>query len=226
MDKVKSFSSKIDDIKKEGIVTIAISKFDVRDSADDIVRKGAFKKTFSEQADRIKHVINHSWDVTDVIGYPVKMWEGDEYAMVESRLALETQKARDVFALYKHFAEGGKTLEHSYAYKVVKRNANDDISGEDIAELAMREYSTVTWGCNKHTPLLGLKSDRMTALVEELNDILKSCNISDAAGRRIEQLVKELQRHSPDEPAGPLKKNEPTLSADELKSIFTKTLLN
>ena len=54
-DKIKSFKGSIDDIKRDqGVVTIAISKFDQEDRAGDIVRKGAFAKSFEDMS-RIKH---------------------------------------------------------------------------------------------------------------------------------------------------------------------------
>jgi hypothetical protein len=46
--KSKSFKYHVKEINPQGIVTIAISKFDNRDAADDILRKGAFLKTFTK----------------------------------------------------------------------------------------------------------------------------------------------------------------------------------
>ena len=57
--KTKSLKSEVVDYTDKGIVTIAISMFNIRDSYDDIVRKGAFTKTFSEGSGRIKHVMDH-----------------------------------------------------------------------------------------------------------------------------------------------------------------------
>ena len=57
-DKIKSFKGSIDDIKRDqGVVVIAISKFDQEDHAEDIVRKGAFTKSFADMS-RIKHCID------------------------------------------------------------------------------------------------------------------------------------------------------------------------
>ena len=77
---MKSFSTKqvlqkalqasvinIEDAK--GIVDIAIASFNNVDSYGDIIRKGAFSKTFSQNFSRIKHVVDHGWDTSSIVGY-------------------------------------------------------------------------------------------------------------------------------------------------------------
>lgn len=61
------------DVAEKGIVTIAVSKFDNTDSVGDVVRKGAFTKTFAEGGNRIKHVIDHQLKAAAVVGLPIKM---------------------------------------------------------------------------------------------------------------------------------------------------------
>ena len=193
--KSKSLKSEVVDIADQGIVTIAISKFGNRDSYDDIVRKGAFAKTFQEGSGRIKHVMDHQLRQMAVVGLPLKMYETDTHAVVESKLNLEKQIARDLFSDYKFFKEHGKTLEHSYMYDTVKTNVNRDIKGEDIAELRMYEYSTVALGANSETPLLDIKSWAISDIVL-LEEYLRKYDVSSTKGKRIEEiiaLIKKLQ---------------------------------
>ena len=104
-DKIKSFKGSIDDIKRDqGVVVIAISKFDQEDHAEDIVRKGAFTKSFADMS-RIKHCIDHKQDLDHVVGTPRKAWETDEYALVESKLILGKAAGHDIFEYYKHCAD-------------------------------------------------------------------------------------------------------------------------
>lgn len=202
MDNVqeKSFRYKgsIDDIKREsGIVTIAISKFDVEDYAGDIVRKGAFAKSFADMS-RIKHCVDHYQDLDHVVGTPRKGWETDEYAMVESALILGTTKGHDIFEYYKHCADEGRAVEHSYCYRTLQRNHNSDIAGEDIAELELRrEYSTVLAGCNPFTPAIDVKGlitiDQVIDYQNNLINLLRKCDFTDVGGKKIEGIVDSLK---------------------------------
>jgi HK97 family phage prohead protease len=190
--KTKSLKSEVVDIEEKGIVTIAISRFGNRDSYDDIVRKGAFSKTFQESSGRIKHVMDHQLRQGSVVGLPKKMYETDTHAVVESALNLEKQISRDLFSDYKFFKEHGKTLEHSYMYDTVKTNENKDIKGEDIAELRMYEYSTVALGANPDTPLLDIKSFEFDDIVK-LEDFLRKYDVSNAKGKQIEEIIKQIK---------------------------------
>jgi len=128
--KRKSLKSEVVDIAEKGIVTIAISRFDNEDMGGDIVRKGAFVRTFKEGGDRIKHYMDHQLKQMANVGLPVKMYETSTHAVVESALNLEKEISRDLFSDYKFFKEHGKTLEHSYGYETIKGKARG--RGEEI----------------------------------------------------------------------------------------------
>ena len=220
--KTKSLKSEVVDIAEKGIVTIAISKFGNRDSYDDIVRKGAFTKTFQEGGGRIKHVMDHQLRQMAVVGLPMKMYETDTHAVVESALNLEKQISRDLFSDYKFFKEHGKTLEHSYMYDTVKTNENREIKGEDIAELKMYEYSTVAMGANSETPLLDIKSWAVED-VALLEDYLRKYDVSNTKGKQIEEIIKLIK--SLQEP-GNTPTNEPvTLAEAELDKYIQRQKL-
>lgn len=153
---MKSFSTKqvlqkalqasvvnIEDAK--GIVDIAIASFNNVDSYGDIIRRGSFTKTFSQNFSRIKHVVDHGWDTSSIVGLPIKLWETDKYAMASSQLNIDSDRGRNLFQLYKFFADNSRSLEHSIAYRIIKTQDNEDISGYDITELALREYTTCGW---------------------------------------------------------------------------------
>lgn len=200
--KIKGFADSVKDITESGVVTIAIAHFDNEDRAGDIIRKGAFKKTMREQIDRVKHQIDHSMSVNDMVGVPVKMYETDEHAVVESALALNTTQGRNVYELYKLARTVGRPMEHSFRYITMKRNNNQNIPGEDIVELALRyEYSTVLAGCNPLTPVLDMKNaeDRI-AMVRAVDMVLRSGQFTDEVYKALETFKGTLSPHS----------NEPT----------------
>jgi|SRR5690242_11462568 len=197
--KYKSLKSEVVDVAEKGIVTIAISRFDNEDMGGDIVRKGAFTRTFKEGGDRIKHYMDHSLKQMANVGLPVKMYETDKHAVVESALNLEKQISRDLFSDYKFFKEHGKTLEHSFGYETIKGKSRG--RGEEIFELKMYEYSTVGLGMNPETPLLGMKSFDDVSIAD-LELYLKKFDVSNSKGKQIEFIIhkiKELQAtHKPE----------------------------
>lgn len=219
--KTKSLKSEVLDTTSEGIVTIAISKFDVRDSYDDIVRKGAFAKTFKEGGHRIKHVMDHQLRQMAVVGLPVKMEETDTYAIVESKLNLEKQISRDLFSDYKFFKDNSRTLEHSYMYETIKKNDNKEIKGEDIAELKMYEYSTVALGANEHTPLLDIKTLDFSD-ISKLEEFLRKNDVTNSKGKEIEKIIKMIKELG--EPQNTLHDEPETLKADPNLESINETL--
>lgn len=191
--KTKVYKSEIMDVAEKGIVTIAISKFDNTDSMGDVVRKGAFAKTFLEGGNRIKHVIDHQLRAAAVVGLPIKMYETSTHAVVESALNLEKQISRDLFSDYKFFQSNGKTLEHSYGYKTLQAGKSATPGGgEEILELKMFEYSTVAMGANSETPLLSIKSLTQDD-IPALEEFLRKFDVTNAKGKQIESIIKQIK---------------------------------
>ena len=197
--KSKNYSYQVKDVTDKGIVTIAISKFDNIDGVGDIIRKGAFTKTFKEGKNRIKHLIDHKFNYENIVGLPLNMVETDSHAIIESALNLDIQKGKDLYSNYKFFAEHGKTLEHSIGYSTVKTNKNTEIRGEDISELKLYEYSTVNWGANSETPLVDLKSinniEDVLLNIEQLTRHINKGDITDEQGKNIESLINTLKTY-------------------------------
>ncbi len=187
--KHKHYKSEVVDVAEKGIVTISISKFDITDAGGDIVRKGAFTKTFKENNGRIKHVIDHSLKQMSVVGLPLKMYETDTHAIVESALNLEKEIARDLFSDYKFFQANGKTLEHSYGYETMKAKQLPN-KGEDILELKMWEYSTIALGMNAETSLLSIKSFEDVTILEEY---LRKYDVSNTKAKQIESIIAQIK---------------------------------
>lgn len=219
--KFKNYKSAVLDVNEKGIVTIAVGAFDNEDMGGDIARKGAFNRTFKEGINRIKHYIDHKLSTAFNVGLPVKMYETDTHAVVESALNLEKQIARDLFSDYKFFNSHERTLEHSYGYETIKGKARPK-RGEELFEIKMWEYSTVGLGMNPDTPLLGLKAFE-DVTVEDLELYLKSYDVSNQKGKQIEFIIskiKELREtHNPDgsETHNPVKKLNELLNT---KKIF------
>jgi len=191
----KSFEYKIADVNDaKGIVTIGISAFNTNDSYDDIVRKGAFAKTFKENGSRQNHYIDHDLKIRSRVGIPVKMGETDSHAIVESKLNLSKPIAKDLFEEYKFFAANDRSMEHSFMYETIKTNENKDIKGQDIAELKMYEYSTVGYAAHPNTPMFDMKDFKdIDTLVYELESRLRKCNYTDEKGNYLAKIITAIK---------------------------------
>ena len=81
----KTLALEVKDIdEKEGIVSGYFASFDTIDSDNDVIRRGAFKKSIQEQGPnsqgnrKIQHLRNHDWDRQ--IGKILEL-EEDEYGL-------------------------------------------------------------------------------------------------------------------------------------------------
>ncbi|MDD6581603.1 MAG: HK97 family phage prohead protease [Bacteroidales bacterium] len=161
--------TRTNEVKEDGIVTIAVSAFGNVDHDGDIIEKGAFTKTINENGQRFKHLLNHNQDY--LIGCILKAEETNSNLVVESALNLDTQLGRDVFSFYKLYQKHGRTLEHSIGFEDMKRK---DADRRRITEAQLWEVSTLYgWGANEKTPLLGLKSMDFKQSSKEAVDFLR-----------------------------------------------------
>lgn len=163
--RTKSISATVKDVDKSSReVKLYYSKFDVKDSDGDIIRKGALRKTQQEWgpngANRIWHLDNHS--PLRRIGKPKEMGEDDNGAWAVTKMR-DTEAGRDLMVLY----DAGDITEHSFGFEVIKSENGDNAT--ILTELKQYEYSSVTWGANMHTPTIEVKSeeDLKQKLVDE-----------------------------------------------------------
>ena len=207
---------------KQGIVTGYFSKFDNVDSDGDVIRKGAFTKTISENFSRIKHLMNHN--VSQPLGV-IKSLNEDGYG-----LAYESQVGKHALGVdFIKMVESGLITEHSIGFVSVKKNQlKDNADLTEITEIKLYEGSSLTaWGANPLTPLTGLKAEiNVEKIFEQQKAIEKFCKNSDATDETIEMLLlhsKQLSQYIIDLKAiQPVETTEPDLI--EAIKQFRKTI--
>ena len=180
---VKSIQFKIDDID-EGTRKVKgyASAFDVMDSDNDVIRKGAFLKSIQERGPesagnrKIAHLRNHDWE--HQIGKFVELYEDEKGLVFVSELGRST-KGTDALLDY----QDGILREHSIGFNYVKDKINfieADKSGFDsqaghfeITEVKLWENSGVTFGANEFTPVLEVAKDAegRDQLIQKLNEL-------------------------------------------------------
>ena len=170
------------------------SAFGNEDSDGDIIMPGAYTKTILENGPgsrqpRIKHLLQH--DTRCIIGKFTELVEDAKGLLCTSVLA-DTEDANDALALYEL-----DLFEHSVGFQTIKSeldNTDPENPVRRLTELKLWEVSAVTWGANKDTPLVGLKSrdaafTRVNDRKAKLTHALRHGHISDTLGH---QLADEL----------------------------------
>ena len=147
------------------------SCFGNEDSDGDIIMPGAYTKTILENGPgsrqpRIKHLLQH--DTRRIIGKFTELTEDAKGLLCTSVLA-DTEDAADALALYEL-----DLFEHSVGFQTIKSeydNTDPENSIRRLTELKLWEVTSVTWGANADTPLVGIKAHGLTALqgVDALN---------------------------------------------------------
>lgn len=120
------------------------------DRTGDIIHKGAFKKTISENKGSVVMVANHKQDKP--VGRVTSM-EEDDYGLKFSGYTSNTESGQE----YKQLMKDGVIDSFSIGYKVTKWDRNEH-GGRNIYELKLFEISPVAIPMNPEAKLLEVKS--------------------------------------------------------------------
>ena len=175
------------------------SAFDVLDSDNDVIKKGAFTKSIQERSGslngrKIAHLRNH--DFEHQIGSIKEIYEDEFGLKVVSKLGKST-KGNDALLDY----QDGILREHSIGFNYVQdkikfiEDSSLNIAGHwDITEVKLWEVSAVTFGANEFTPVLdvakGLNNkSQLSNKLEQLNaSFLKAIKNGKGTDERLENL--------------------------------------
>lgn len=137
------------------------------DSDGDIITKGAYIKTISENGPQAKNRIwmleNH--DTNKFVAKPREIKE-DDYGLLAVVKMPQTSRGKDLLALY----EEGHITEHSVGFMPIKQQKKGDYN--EITEIKLYEISAVLWGANEFTPTVSVKS--LQKIEDEIKRTIKS----------------------------------------------------
>lgn len=181
---VKSFDTSIKDIslgKRE--VAMYLSKFDVIDSDNDMIVKGAFEKSIKERGvnsgsnRNIAFLRYHDWQ--HQIGKFLKLEEDQKGLFAVAQLGTST-KGEDALRDY----EDGIIQEHSIGFQYMPDEVKWIEEGGQkgyyrIEEVKLFEGSAVTFGANEFTEVLNVgksenKVDAINKLTKEIDIVTKA----------------------------------------------------
>jgi len=189
---------------RKGIVTGYFADFDTVDSDGDVIKKGSFTKTISQNGPgsakpRIKHLLNH--DYSQPLGVLTTLKEDQKGLYYESQLG-----THNLGTDFVKMADSGLITEHSIGYRAIKFNQvtpwSDWKQGEvarELTEIKLWEGSSLTaWGANPNTPLTGMKAEvqaeKMGKRMDLIIKTLRSGNLTDETFDMLEIELKQIQQ--------------------------------
>lgn len=179
------------------------STFGNVDSDQDIILPGAFTKTIAEAfpAKRVKVLWQHNW--AQPIGLPTVMLQDSKGLFTETELGRSTL-ARDAA----NDVEDGIVDRLSIGFWIpAGKSARRPDGVREISEVALMEYSLVTFPANDQAIITGVKSLR------EMVGYFKSGDVSDALRAEMAKEFKEIEALLKGQP---LPSTEPDHSRDLL----------
>ncbi|QDP48842.1 MAG: putative prohead protease [Prokaryotic dsDNA virus sp.] len=179
----------IDD--KTGIVKGYGSIFGNIDSDGDIITKGAYTKTISENGNRVKYLYQHQMDKP--LGKMVNLYEDEKGLMFEAEIP-KTQLGKDVLELMK----AGVITENSVGIlPMQKEGCPDGMENcyRKLTEVKLYEISAVTLAANDEAMILDVKGnfdkEKVLGRYDNLVKLIRKGSISDNLGYAIEaELIK------------------------------------
>jgi HK97 family phage prohead protease len=189
---VKSISAEVKDIdSKKRIVTGYLSNFGNKDYDNDIIEKGAFKKSITERKDQIYFLNQHNWSQPH--GKFNVLIEDSKGLYFESEPLIDTTFSSDVLKMY----EAGIMKEHSIGFSTVKSDYDKKRGVRTIKEVKLYEGSNVTMGANPETPFMGMKNLTLKEANDQVSKIVKMLRngtLTDETFSLLEIALKQLQK--------------------------------
>ena len=157
-----------EDEEKEGRFSGYASIFGNKDLGNDIVEKGAFASSLRRKSPKqIKMLFMHKTD--EPIGVYEKMEEDEKGLRVEGKLALGTQRGKEVYELMKMGAIDGLSI--GYRVDAKGYHYDDDGKKRRLKNVDLMEISAVTFPMNPKARVRKVKGAECT--IREWEELLR-----------------------------------------------------
>lgn len=158
-----------DDSGNVGYIEGYASTFGNIDLGDDVVEKGAFRKTIKDKKGKFPILLDHM--MTKQIGWNIEAEEDDIGLKVKGEIQLETEEARNRYKLAKRAKEIGTKMGLSIGYQTIKAESDKERPAvRRLKELKLFEYSFVTFPMNEMASITAAKAQQLTSLFDLLQD--------------------------------------------------------
>jgi HK97 family phage prohead protease len=174
--------------EKKGIVKGYASYFDNKDSDNDVIKAGAYKKTIEENGDRVKYYYQHKLDKP--LGKINELYEDEKGLMFVAEIA-KTTLGMDVLELMK----AGVITENSVGIMPIQKDIKE--GHRELTEVKLYEISAVSLAANDQAKILDVKSEENVKdtlkRYDTLVKLIRKGNISDEMGYAIEGEILKLK---------------------------------
>lgn len=215
--RTKDYGSPIQDVDiKRRVITGLFAHFGSKDRDGDVIIKGAFKKSISENGPNgsaeIAHLLDHKQD--QAVGHIITLEETNEGLYYESEIG-DHNLGIDFLKMV-----NSKIIKfHSIGFSVIKEMYDDKARANIMKELMLYEGSSLQfWAANPNTPILDLKSDKdAMQYLDRLEKFIRTTDCTDETIITLEKRLKSLSEL--------LKPAKTTLDkgiADEVLNILSK----
>lgn len=210
--KLANVSLKIEDVDEANrTVKGYFSAFDVMDADNDVIRKGAFKKSIQERGPKssgnrkIAHLFGHDWN--KLIGRLTELKEDEAGLYFVSEMGRSTQ-GDDALKNY----QDGIIREHSIGFNYLSSGLKfidaetsefDNERGHwEVTEVSLWEGSAVAFGANEFTPVIEAAKtaedrqgviDELKERSEVLERVIRKGTGTDERLYNIEMMFKQIQ---------------------------------
>lgn len=166
----KTMAFTADNLKDDGTFCGYCSVFDVKDSYDDVVKKGAFVESlnFWQSKNKMPPIL---WqhNRSEVIGVWTKLYEDEHGLYGEGKLLInDVAKAREAYALIKNGAIDGLSI----GYYTQKWAFDEKENALELLQIDLKEVSIVTFPANTDSIISNVKQQAI-----KQNDLKKALAI-------------------------------------------------
>lgn len=189
-------------ISEDGTVEGYGSVFGVKDSYSDVIQKGAFEKSIKQhKSDKSMPALLWQHDSAQPIGVWSEMSEDDNGLKVKGRLAMDTEKGKEAYALLKMGAISGLSI--GYMTNTYQYDEKTDI--RTLTEVDLWEVSLVTFPANTKARVTQVKSVDDLQTLKDAERILRDSGFSKQDATSFVSRVKTLSSRSDSDEMGELK---------------------
>jgi len=219
--KDNSFGAVKDVDAKSRVITGYLSSFENIDNDNDVMTKGAFRKSLNERRNQIYFLNQHNF--AQPHGKFAVLREDQKGLYFESEPLINTTYSEDTLKLY----EAGIMKEHSIGFVTVQKEQKSGI--RYIKEVKLYEGSNVTLGSNSDTPFTGFKSLTLKDTNEKIGLILKffkNGTVTDNTFELLELSLKDLQKHAYELGKMTLKDSQPAFATGNVDKPLIDVINN
>jgi len=192
---VRSYVLQLKAVGEDGTIEGYGSVFGVRDSYDDVIAPGAYAESLkAHKAEGTMPAMLWQHDASVPIGVWLEMVEDSKGLRIKGRLALDTVKGAEAYALLKMGALNGLSIGF-----VSKKWAYDrEMEVRTLTEVELWEVSLVTFPSNEAARITGVKAADVASIktIRQAEQSLRDAGFSADAAKA---LIAEVKRIALDE---------------------------